>query len=158
MLGNLENLNKDCVSIVGARTATTYGKRISEYIGNNLAKMDYAVISGLAKGIDTYAHIGALNAKGRTIAVVATPLNRIYPRENRELAIQILKNNGTIISEHPIGYKISKEDFLKRNRIMSGMSKAIIVVEAGKNSGSLTTANYALAQGREVYAVPRRHR
>ena len=131
---------------------------MAEFIGYKLASMDYVIISGLARGVDKYAHIGALKAQKRTIAVIATPLNRIYPRENRYLAIEILRHNGTIISENPIGHNLVNSDFLKRNRIMSGMSKAVIVIEAGNKSGSLTTANYALSQGKEVYAVPRRYR
>ena len=155
VLGNIENLNCNAITIVGSRKASNYGKKAAEYISYKLSKMDYVIISGLAKGIDSYAHIGTLKAKGRTIAVLATPLNRVYPPQNRGLAIEIINNNGTIISENPIGYNLKNNDFLRRNRIMSGMVREIVVVEASKNSGSLTTASYALSQGREVYAVPR---
>jgi len=147
-------LNKKSVTIVGSRNASEYGKRNAGNIAYYLAKKDYVIISGLAIGIDTMAHIGALKAKGRTIAVLTHGLNKIYPYCNRQLAIEILKNNGTLISENPIGTTISKESFSYRDRIMSGLSMNTIIVEAKKESGSLITADYALSQGRDVYAIP----
>lgn len=153
-LGNIKNLNKRSVTIVGTRDCSKYGKEIATKLAYNKAKEGKVVVSGLARGIDTYAHIGALKANGRTIAVLAHGLNQIYPRENRRLAIEILKNNGTIITEYPINEPIKRENFVKRNRIVSGLSEETIVVEAKEKSGALITADLALEQGRDVYAVP----
>ncbi len=108
----------------------------------------------LQSGIDTYAHLGTLEAKGRTIAVLANGLDMIYPNENRELAKKIIKMGGTLVSEYLTGEKPKKQNFPARNRIISGLSESTIVVEAKKNSGSLITANFALEQGRNLYAVP----
>ena len=154
VLGNVENLRKECVGIVGARNCSLYGKKQAENIAYKLSSEGKVIVSGLALGIDSYAHIGALKANGRTIAVLAHGLNKIYPPQNRELAIQILKHNGTLISEYSIEEIMKRENFEKRNRIISGLSKEVIVIEAGIKSGSLITANYALEQGRSVYAVP----
>ncbi len=153
VLGNVDNLNKKGVTIVGSRNCTSYGKKIATELAYILSKKGYVIVSGLAIGIDTYAHIGALKAGKETIAVLAHGLNQIYPKQNRELAIEILKHNGTLISEYPINEKIKKENFVKRNRIMSGLTEKTIVVEAEEKSGSLVTANFALEQGRDVYAV-----
>lgn len=153
VLGNLENLNKKGVTIVGSRQCTKYGRNIGNKLGYMLSKRGYVIVSGLAIGIDTSAHIGALKAKGRTIAVLAHGLNHIYPKQNKKLAIEILKHNGTIISEYPINAQIKRENFVNRNRIMSGLTEKTIVVEAEEKSGSLVTANLALEQGRDVYAV-----
>lgn len=153
VLGNLENLNKKGVTIVGSRQCTKYGRNIGNKLAYMLSKRGYVIVSGLAIGIDTSAHIGALKAKGRTIAVLAHGLNHIYPKQNKKLAIEILKHNGTIISEYPINAQIKRENFVNRNRIMSGLTEKTIVVEAEEKSGSLVTANLALEQGRDVYAV-----
>lgn len=152
-LGNIENLNKKGVTIIGSRECTQYGKRTASNLAYILSKKGYVIVSGLAIGIDTHAHIGALKAGGKTIAVLAHGLNQIYPKENKKLAIEILKHNGTLISEYPIGAQIKKENFVNRNRIMSGLTEKTIVVEAKQKSGSLVTANFALEQGRDVYAV-----
>lgn len=142
------------MAIVGCRECSNYGKEISEKIAYNLARKNIIIVSGLARGIDTYAHIGTLKAKGKTIAVVAHGLDMIYPKENYNLARLILKCGGAIVSEHPIGVKPIPENFPRRNRIISGLSIGTIVVEAKERSGSLITANYALEQGRSLYAVP----
>lgn len=154
VLGNIENLNRKSITIVGARECSNYGKKVATELSYKNAKKGYVIVSGLAKGIDKYAHIGALKAKGRTIAVLAHGLNQIYPKENRKLAIDIINNNGTLITEYSFKDSIKKENFVNRNRIVSGLSEATIIVEAKEKSGSLITANFALEQGRDVYAVP----
>lgn len=153
VLGNMDNLNKKGVTIVGSRNCSQYGRKIATNLAYKLAKNNYVIVSGLAIGIDSHAHIGALKAHGKTIAVLAHGLNQIYPKENRKLAIEILKHGGTLISEYPTNYKIKKENFIQRNRIMSGITERTIIVEAEEKSGSLVTANYALEQGKDVYAV-----
>ena len=154
VLGNIENLRKNCISIVGCRECSLYGKKQAEKIAYDLAMQGNVIVSGLALGIDSAAHVGALKANGRTIAVLGHGLNKIYPMQNKNLAKEILKNNGTIISEYSFENPFLRENFVKRNRIISGISKALILVEAKKKSGSLITANFALEQGREIYAVP----
>lgn len=155
--GNKEILKKKCISIVGCRDCSLYGRRASQKLAYDLAKNDICVVSGLARGIDSFAHIGALNAEGKTIAVLANGLNSIYPKENIYLSEKILKTNGTIISEYPLGAKIEKINFPARNRIISGLSKGIIVVEAKNKSGTLITVDFALEQGRDVFVVPRKY-
>ncbi len=154
VVGNIQILRRKAISIVGTRNPTEYGKIASEKIAYNLAKENIIIVSGLAKGIDSYAHIGALKAKGKTVAVVAHGLDTIYPKENYELARQIVLNGGCIVSEYPIGTRVQAKNFPERNRIISGLSEGTIVVEAKERSGALITANFALEQGRTVYAVP----
>lgn len=153
ILGNINNLNKKGVTIVGSRKCTPYGRKIAIQLAYILSKKGYIIVSGLALGIDTAAHIGALKAGKETVAVLAHGLNQIYPKQNRRLAIEILKHKGTLISEYSINDKIKRENFVNRNRIMSGLTEKTIVVEAEENSGSLVTANFALEQGRDVYAI-----
>ncbi len=128
--------------------------KAARYFSYNLAKQGKTIISGLAKGIDSFAHIGALQANGKTIAVIGSGLSNIYPKENIYLAREIVKRKGLVLSEYPLETKPKKENFPARNRIISGLSKAVIVVEAKEKSGSLITVDFALEQGREVYAVP----
>lgn len=154
VLGNTELLRRKIIAIVGSRECTSYGKKVAEKLAYKLAKQDIVIVSGLAKGIDVYSHIGALKAKGKTIAVLAHGLDMIYPKENREIAKEIILSGGAIISEYPIGVKPKPEQFVKRNRIISGLSQGVIIVEAKERSGALTTANFALEQGRNLYAVP----
>lgn len=153
-LGDIKNLNQKCIAIIGSRECTSYGKKIAQLISYFYAKKGYIIVSGLAKGIDTFAHIGALLAKGKTIAVLGTGLNKIYPYENTQLARKIISSNGTIISEYSFNEKIKRENFAYRNRIISGLCSDVIVVEAKEKSGALITAEYALQQGKNVYAVP----
>ncbi len=155
--GNENLLNTTCIAIVGSREPTEYGKKVAKYLGFYLAKNGYTIVSGLAKGIDSYSHIGALNAKGKTIAVLGNGLDVIYPKENKGLEEYIIKNNGCIISEYDFGTKPQKKNFPARNRIISGLSKAVIVVEAKEKSGSLITVDFALEQGRDVFVVPRKY-
>lgn len=156
VLGNKEILKQSSIAIVGARKATEYGKKIAIQFSKDLSKNGINIISGLALGIDTCAHLGALQAtsKGKTIAVLGSGLDAIYPKQNVELAKQIIKNGGCIISEYPLGAKPEKQHFPQRNRIISGLSKGVLIVEASEKSGSLITADFALEQGREVFAVP----
>ena len=151
--GNIEKLNNKNIGIVGCRECTTYGKKSAEYFSYNLSKQNINIVSGLAKGIDSYAHLGSLNT-GNTIAVLGNGLDMLYPKENLELANEIIKRGGTIISEYPCGTKPDKMKFPARNRIISGISSGIIVIEAKEKSGTLITVDFALEQGREVFVVP----
>lgn len=153
-LGNTDILHKTGVAIVGCRDCSEYGKKTALKIGYELAKKDLCIISGLAKGIDKYSHIGALEAGGSTIGVIGCGLDYIYPYENKNLYERIIKNNGLIITEYIVGTKPNKINFPARNRIISGLSKGVIVVEAKEKSGSLITADFALEQGKEVFAIP----
>lgn len=155
--GNIDILNKKGFSIVGCRQCTEYGAKISRRISNILSENNLIVISGMAKGIDTYAHLGCLDNKKETIAVLGSGINVIYPKENRDIYKKIIDNNGAIISEYYLDMEPKKENFPKRNRIVSGMSDGVIVIEAKKKSGSLITANLGLEQGKEVYAIPRKY-
>ena len=156
VLGNKEILKQKAIAIVGARKATEYGKKVAFQFAKDLCEKGINIISGLAIGIDTYAHIGALQPKctGKTIAVLGSGLDEIYPKENIDLVKQIIKSGGCIISEYHIGTKPKKLNFPQRNRIISGLSRGVLVVEASEKSGSLITADFALEQGREVFAVP----
>lgn len=152
--GNYKILNNHSIAIIGCRQASEYGKKAAKYFGYNLAKKDINIISGLARGIDSFAHIGAVSTKGKTIAVVANGLNITYPKENAYIEKKIIEMGGTIISEYPLGTKPSRMNFPARNRIISGLSKAVIVIEAKEKSGTLITVDFALEQGRDVYVVP----
>lgn len=154
VMGNIEILNKASIAIVGCRDATEYGEKAANYFAYNLAKQNVNIVSGLAKGIDSFSHIGALKANGKTIAVVANGLDIIYPKENEKLTKEIIEKGGAIISEYPIGTRPEKEHFPARNRIISGLSQAVLVVEAKEKSGSLITADFAMEQGKDVFAVP----
>ena len=141
------------ISIVGSRQAKDYGRKVSYRLSYQLAQRGVTVISGFAKGIDTCAHRGALDAGGRTIAVMGSGLSLIYPAENRELAEKIAES-GALISEFPMGMKPMADNFPRRNRIISGLTLGTVVVEASNRSGALITARLAGEQGREVFAVP----
>ena len=155
-LGNVHILKQLSIAIVGSRRATEYGRKIAFQFANDLTKKGINIISGLAIGIDTYAHLGTLYPKaiGKTIAVLGSGLNEIYPKSNIELAKKILESGGCIVTEYPLGIKPQKTHFPQRNRIISGLSKGVLVVEAGEKSGALITADFALEQGKEVFAVP----
>lgn len=157
-IGNKNVLNCINVAMVGCREYSNYGKQMAENIAYNLSKNKINIVSGLAKGIDSFSHFGAIYAKGITTAVLANGLDTIYPKENIYLAKKILDSNGLIISEYPLGTKPDKLNFPARNRIISGISKGIIVVEAKKKSGTLITVDFALDQGREVFVVPRKYK
>jgi DNA processing protein len=142
-----------CVAVVGARRATEYGRRMAEALGRGLAQAGVTVVSGLAAGIDAAAHEGALEAGGRTIAVLGTGVDRVYPSWHRELAARVVRQ-GALVSEFPCGTAPLAYNFPRRNRLISGLSLATVVVEAAEESGSLITADYAGDQGRLVLAVP----
>src|SRR5579885_733146 len=143
-----------CVAVVGARAASDAGLRMSERLGFELAAKGFTVVSGLARGIDGAAHRGALQAAGRTVAVMGCGIDVIYPPEHRSLADEILARGGALISELPLGSPPLAENFPARNRILSGLCLGVIVVEAAERSGSLITARMALEQNRQVFAVP----
>lgn len=155
VLGNERILNDKSISIVGCRDCSEYGRKVSYYFAQEFAKQEIVVISGLARGIDTYAHKGVISQKGKTIAVLGCGLDIVYPLENREIYRQIVQNDGVIITEYPLGTKPLRQNFPARNRIISGLSDGVLVVEAKERSGTLITVEYALEQGKDVYAIPR---
>ncbi len=142
-----------CLAVVGTRRATVYGRQVTEEIVSDLAKSKITIVSGLAKGIDTVAHQSALETGGRSIAVFASGLDIVYPAENANLARRIMEQ-GALISEYPLGTRPRAENFPRRNRIMSGLSLGVLVTEASETSGAMITANLAVEQNREVFAVP----
>jgi DNA processing protein len=152
--GELQERDQHAIGIIGARRTTHYGAESAKKLAYQLAYAGLTVISGLARGIDTAAHQGALAAKGRTIAVIGSGLLKLYPPENRGLAEKIFSGNGAVVSEFSMEVDPDRQTFPMRNRIISGWSHGILVVEAGLNSGALITAAQALEQGRSVYAVP----
>ncbi len=151
--GSLLPEDEWCLSVVGTRRATVYGRQVTEEIVTDLARNKITIVSGLAKGIDTVAHHSALEAGGRTLAIFGCGLDIVYPSENAELARRIMQQ-GAIISEYPLGTKPKPEHFPRRNRIMSGLSLGVLVIEAGDTSGAMITAHLALEQNREVFAIP----
>jgi len=152
VMGNLKQDDIN-IAIVGSRAASTYGKYTTEKISRELALKGLTVVSGMARGIDSAAHRGAITAQGRTVAVLGSGLDVIYPPENKKL-FQDITQNGAVISEFPLGTPPRSSNFPARNRIISGMSYGVVIVEAGEKSGSLITARLASEQGREVFAVP----
>lgn len=155
--GNREIFKSKSIAVIGCRENTEYGKEVAQKFSYNLAKNKINIVSGLAKGIDSEAHLGAIYGNGLTTAVLGNGLDTIYPKENYYLAEKILRNNGVIISEYPIGTKPEKMNFPARNRIISGISDGVLVVEAKKKSGTIITVDFALEQGREVFLVPRKY-
>jgi DNA processing protein len=151
--GSLLPQDEWCLAVVGTRKATVYGRQAAEEIVADLARNKITIVSGLARGIDSIAHRSALEAGGRTIAVFGCGLDIVYPSENASLA-QTIADNGALISEFPLGTEPRRENFPLRNRIMSGLSLGVLVVEAGDTSGAMITARLALEQNREVFAVP----
>ncbi|NLD19747.1 MAG: DNA-protecting protein DprA [Clostridiales bacterium] len=152
-IGNVKLLQERCVSVVGSRTTTQYGRSMAFAISKRLAQRRITVVSGMARGIDSCAHQGALRADGGTIAVLGCGGDICYPKENTQLKKQI-EERGLILSEYPPGTPPEKYYFPQRNRIISGLSEITVVVQARNNSGSLITADLAAEQGREVYALP----
>jgi DNA processing protein len=152
--GELQERDHHAIGVIGARRTTHYGMESAKKLSYQLAYAGLTVISGLARGIDTAAHQGALAAKGRTVAVIGAGLAKLYPPENAVLAEKIRSGNGAIVSEFSMAVEPDRQTFPIRNRIISGWSHGILVVEAGLNSGALITSAQALEQGRSVYAVP----
>lgn len=153
--GKIEPRDRHALAIVGSRKCTHYGLSVADRLSYQLAQTGFTVVSGLARGIDTAAHEGALKAKGRTIAVLGSAIDQLYPPENAELADAIAQS-GAVISEYPFGRPADRQTFPYRNRIISGLSMGVVVVESGGKSGSLHTADAAAEQGRSVFAVPGR--
>lgn len=153
IMGDLTAADQESVAIVGSRVCTAYGKQITEQLAHGIVEAGMTVVSGLARGIDSCAHRSALKAGGRTIAVLGCGLDIIYPPENEQLYDEIAAS-GAVVTEFPFGLKPDKYNFPTRNRIISGLSKGVVVVEAGRMSGALLTAQHAIDQNREVFAVP----
>ena len=154
-MGDFAEIDFDAIAIVGTRKSSSYGKKVVEDLVKGLVEQQIVIVSGFARGIDTAAHKTALLHGGRTIAVLGNGIDRIYPQENRELRNQIIQN-GVYCTEFPIGTKPDAVNFPRRNRIISGMSLGVVVIEAGEKSGAILTAYYAVDQNREVFAIPGR--
>jgi len=152
--GDASALSSPQIAVVGSRSCSQVGRRNAFKLSAELVDLGLSVTSGLALGIDTEAHLGALSANGKTIAVLGTGIDVVYPQRNRFLAEKIIAQGGSIVSEFPIGTKATPQNFPQRNRIISGLALGALVVEAAIKSGSLITARYALEQNRDVFAVP----
>lgn len=152
--GDADALVCRAVAIVGTRRPTGYGLTVAAELADELARAGVAIVSGLALGIDGAAHRGALAADGRTVAILPSPLGRIYPPRHRALAAEIRRRGGALVTELAAGHVIGRPDFARRNRIIAGLSEAVVVVEAPDRSGALLTASAAISLGRELYAVP----
>ena len=152
--GDVEQLSKPGIAVVGTRHPSTYGAGMAEMLSRDLAVRRLVIFSGMARGVDTAAHKGALEARGKTVAVWGTGIDVIYPKENKRLAEQIVESGGAIVSEYSLGTFPAPQNFPVRNRILSGMSMGVLVIEAGEHSGTRITARLAMEQDRDVYAVP----
>ena len=152
--GNKKILNDVGIAIVGCRENTKYGELVAKNFAYNLSKNGINIISGLAKGIDSFAHIGAIYSKGKTIAVLGNGIDWVYPKENEKIAEKIIQYGGCVVSEYPAGSDLKKTNFPARNRIISGLSRGVVIVEAKEKSGALITAEFALEQGKDVFVVP----
>lgn len=154
LVGNEKILQGDGIAVIGSRCNTEYGEKYATKFSKELAKQGLTIISGMAVGIDGFAHKGALSVGGKTIAVLGSGFNNIYPEENKELFKQIIENDGAIITEYEPDVKPNSENFPKRNRIVSGLSKGVLVIEAVYRSGTSITAKLAQSQGRKVFCIP----
>ncbi|HZP55611.1 MAG TPA: DNA-processing protein DprA [Candidatus Saccharimonadales bacterium] len=149
-----KTINIPTVAVIGSRKATLYGRQITHDLVVQLSKQGIAIVSGLAFGIDSYAHCAALESGGYTIAVLPSPLEKIYPASHSQIAEQILLNGGTLVSEYRAGTDVRNGNFIARNRLISALADVLVIPEAAKNSGSLHTARFGLEQGKTVMAVP----
>jgi len=147
-------LDQPCVAVIGSRMCSTYGENASEMLARDLASRGICIVSGLARGIDAAAHKGAIRGSGKTVAVLGTGIDNVYPRENTRLVKEILDSGGAVVTQFPLGTPPLKDNFPYRNRIISGLSLSVLIVEASERSGSLITARLATEQNREVMAVP----
>ncbi|HEX9545489.1 MAG TPA: DNA-processing protein DprA [Pyrinomonadaceae bacterium] len=147
-------LDQPCIAIVGSRKCSTYGQNAALMLARDLAQRGVTVVSGFARGIDAAAHRGAIEGGGRTVGVLGTGIDEVYPRDHKKLADEILERGGALVSQFPLSTPPVSENFPYRNRIISGLSLGVVVVEAAENSGSLITARLAIEQNREVFAVP----
>ncbi len=154
VLGEQDNLNKRGIAIIGSRVCTEEGKNIAKEFAFKLSQMGLCIISGMAKGIDTSAHIGALEAGGKTIAVLGAGFRHIFPKENKGLFKEIINKNGTVVTEYEENTKTSSAGFIQRNRIVSGLSDAVLVIEAKHRSGTAITAEFAIKQDKTVFCIP----
>lgn len=152
--GDVEQLSRPGIAVVGTRHPSPYGAGMAEMLSRDLANRRLVIMSGMARGVDTAAHKGAIEAGGKTVAVWGTGIDVIYPKENKKLAEQIVASGGTIVSEYPLGTFPAPQNFPIRNRILSGMSIGVLVIEAAEYSGTRITARCAMEQNRDVYAVP----
>ena len=152
--GNINLLESPGIAIIGSRVCTNYGKRIAIEFSKGLSEYGITIVSGMAKGIDSFAHNGALKVRGNTIAVLPCGFNNIYPKENKKLYEEILKNNGLIITEYEENEEADSKKFLERNRIVSGLTIGTLVIEGGYRSGTSITANLAKKQGKNVFCIP----
>lgn len=152
--GNIELLNKNSIAIIGSRNCSENGKILAKKFAKELVEQGLTIISGMAKGIDSHAHIETLNNNGNTIAVLGNGFNNIFPKENINLYRKIIESNGLIISEYPPNVKAKSEFFLERNRIVSGLSIGILVIEAAYRSGTSVTARIAKEQGKKIFVLP----
>ena len=152
--GDVGLLSQPSLGVVGTRHPTPYGIGMAERLANDLGSRGLVIVSGMARGVDTHAHRGALNGKGKTVAIWGTGIDVPYPRENKRIAEAILAAGGALVSEFPVGTFAAPQNFPIRNRIISGLSFGVLVVEAGEYSGTRITARCALEQGREIFAVP----
>ena len=152
--GNINLLESPGIAIIGSRVCTNYGKRIAIEFSKGLSEYGITIVSGMAKEIDSFAHNGALEAGGNTIAVIPCGFNNIYPKENKDLYEKILENNGLIITEYEENEEADSKKFLERNRIVSGLTIGTLVIEGGYRSGTSITANLAKKQGKNVFCIP----
>jgi DNA processing protein len=152
--GDLACLQNKCVAIVGSRKVTPYGREVTEQFASTLVKQGVTIISGLALGVDAIAHQACLKAGGKTIAVLPTSLDAIYPATHQNLAQRILEQGGALISEYENQSQVFKPNFVMRNRLISGLADAVLITEAAEKSGSLHTANFAKKQNKQIFAIP----
>lgn len=153
-IGNIGLLNSNAVAIVGSRNSSEYGEKMTEMITKELVQNDIVIISGMANGIDAIAHKVCIENGGKTIAVLGSGFNYIYPKENEKLFYQIIESGGLVLSEYPVSTPVTMKNFPKRNRIISGLSLGIVVIEAAYRSGTSITAKFAKSQGRKVFCIP----
>ena len=154
VLGDKKLLKQKCIAIVGSRVCTEKGQKIADYFARTLCKHNICIVSGMALGIDTAAHLGALKAGGKTIAVLGSGFKHIFPKENKKLFKQIIESGGAVVSEYKENVEVTSQGFALRNRIVSGLSLGVLVVEAKHRSGTAITAEFAIKQGKKLFCIP----